>query len=177
VSGNKISEDSSVERRHAAPADSRKKSESEERTPYATRAPLERVMVLDDGCAWNGRVYRSLSQVAKAITGTNWNGRRFFGLKAVRNGALNRKGNATPRPNRLLDIGMSPTLAAFALATAERSPPLATKESDSPSPSELVLRSACEVGPTARQLGPRQDPRSGAGEVPRQGRGVREVGR
>src|SRR5271166_3192277 len=52
---------------------------------------LERVMVLDDGYAWNGCVYRSLSQVAKAITGTNWNGHRFFGLKAVRNGAPNRK--------------------------------------------------------------------------------------
>ena len=35
---------------------------------------LERVMVLDDGYAWNGGVYRSLSQVAKAITGTSWNG-------------------------------------------------------------------------------------------------------
>src|SRR5271165_892663 len=30
---------------------------------------LERVMILDDGYAWNGCVYRSLSQVAKAITG------------------------------------------------------------------------------------------------------------
>ena len=47
---------------------------------------LERVMVLDDGFAWNGGVYPSLSQVAKAITGTNWNGHRFFGLKAVRSG-------------------------------------------------------------------------------------------
>ena len=47
---------------------------------------LERVMVLDDGFSWNGCVYPSLSQVAKAITGTNWNGHRFFGLKAVRSG-------------------------------------------------------------------------------------------
>ena len=53
---------------------------------------LERVMVLEDGFAWNGCVYRSLSQVAKAITGTNWNGHRFFGLKAVRNGRTVRKG-------------------------------------------------------------------------------------
>ena len=60
---------------------------------------LERVMILDDGCAWNGCVYRSLSQVAKAITGTNWNGHRFFGLKAVRTGASNRKRNVTPRPD------------------------------------------------------------------------------
>ena len=53
-------------------------------------------MILDDGCAWNGGVYRSLSQVAKAITGMNWNGHRFFGLKAVRTGTSNRKRSATP---------------------------------------------------------------------------------
>jgi Protein of unknown function (DUF2924) len=50
------------------------------------RGHLERVMVLDDGFAWNGGVYPSLSRVAKAITGTNWNGHRFFRLKAVRSG-------------------------------------------------------------------------------------------
>jgi hypothetical protein len=38
------------------------------------------VTVLGDGYAWEGRKYRSLSAVAKAITGTNWNGFRFFGL-------------------------------------------------------------------------------------------------
>ena len=48
---------------------------------------IERVMVLDEGYALrNGCVYGSLSQVAKAITGTNWNGHRFLGLKGVRNG-------------------------------------------------------------------------------------------
>jgi hypothetical protein len=47
---------------------------------------FERVMVVADGFAWNGCVYPSLSQVAKAITGTNWNGHRFFALKAVRSG-------------------------------------------------------------------------------------------
>ena len=38
------------------------------------------VMVLEEGFAWNGTTYRSLSEVARAITGTRWNGRRFFGL-------------------------------------------------------------------------------------------------
>ena len=34
-----------------------------------------------DGCfVWNGREFRSLSAVAKAITGTAWSGARFFGL-------------------------------------------------------------------------------------------------
>ena len=46
---------------------------------------LERVMVLEKGFAWNGRTYGSLSQVAKAMTGTNWNGHRFFGLRPARN--------------------------------------------------------------------------------------------
>lgn len=41
---------------------------------------LHRVMVLDHGYAWNGRVFASLSAVASAITGTHWNGPRFFGI-------------------------------------------------------------------------------------------------
>ena len=40
--------------------------------------------VLNDGFAWNGTTYGSLSRVAKAIAGTSWNGHRFFGLKAGR---------------------------------------------------------------------------------------------
>ena len=40
-----------------------------------------RVMVLADGFAWNGQTYDSLTQVAFAITGTRWNGPRFFGLR------------------------------------------------------------------------------------------------
>jgi len=39
------------------------------------------VTVLDDGFEWEGTRYASLSAVAKAITGTNWNGYAFFGLK------------------------------------------------------------------------------------------------
>jgi Protein of unknown function (DUF2924) len=42
---------------------------------------LHRVAVLADGFAWNGNTYSSLSQVAFAITGTRWNGPRFFGLR------------------------------------------------------------------------------------------------
>lgn len=40
-----------------------------------------RVMVLDGGFVWEGRTYSSLSEIAKAITGTKWNGPRFFGLR------------------------------------------------------------------------------------------------
>ena len=42
---------------------------------------MHRVAVLADGFAWNGKTYSSLSTVASAITGTRWNGPRFFGLR------------------------------------------------------------------------------------------------
>jgi hypothetical protein len=41
----------------------------------------QRVMVMADGFSWNGQTYDSLSKVAFAITGTKWNGPRFFGLR------------------------------------------------------------------------------------------------
>jgi Protein of unknown function (DUF2924) len=42
---------------------------------------LQRVMVLADGFSWNAKTYPNLSQVAFAITGSRWNGPRFFGLR------------------------------------------------------------------------------------------------
>ena len=39
------------------------------------------VTVLKDGFDWGGQRYKSLSAVARAITGTRWNGYRFFGLR------------------------------------------------------------------------------------------------
>lgn len=42
------------------------------------------VTVRDDGYEYEGRPYKSLSAIARAITGTQWNGRVFFGLKNQR---------------------------------------------------------------------------------------------
>jgi hypothetical protein len=42
---------------------------------------MQRVAVLAEGFAWNGKTYPSLSKVAFAITGTRWNGPKFFGLR------------------------------------------------------------------------------------------------
>jgi hypothetical protein len=42
------------------------------------------VTVLADGFEWEGRRYKSLSAVARAITGTRWNGWAFFGLKKAK---------------------------------------------------------------------------------------------
>jgi hypothetical protein len=51
---------------------------------------VHRVMVLNEGFARNGKTYDSLSKVAFAITGTRWNGPRFFGLRdKVAQGAEN----------------------------------------------------------------------------------------
>jgi len=41
-----------------------------------------RVTMLDDGMAFNGKRYRSLSGVAREITGSRWSGPRFFGLRS-----------------------------------------------------------------------------------------------
>ena len=42
---------------------------------------LQRVRVLADGFAWDGKIFRSLSEVAFAMTGTRWSGPRFFGIR------------------------------------------------------------------------------------------------
>jgi hypothetical protein len=42
------------------------------------------VLVLEDGFSWQGTRYRSLSAVARKITGTPWSGPLFFGLKQNR---------------------------------------------------------------------------------------------
>ena len=42
------------------------------------------VVVLDDGFSWQGAQYRSLSAIARKITGTAWSGPLFFGLKQNR---------------------------------------------------------------------------------------------
>jgi hypothetical protein len=44
------------------------------------------VTVLKEGFEWDGRRYKSLSAVARTITGTRWNGYRFFGLRERKRG-------------------------------------------------------------------------------------------
>jgi hypothetical protein len=42
---------------------------------------IYRITAQAEGFAWNGKTYPSLSKIAFAITGTRWNGPRFFGLR------------------------------------------------------------------------------------------------
>lgn len=57
---------------------------------------MHHVTVLTDGFVWNDTIYRSLSEVAYAITGTRWNGPRFFGLKANRKASGGSREGAAP---------------------------------------------------------------------------------
>lgn len=61
---------------------------SEPRTPilHGTRFLREwngetiAVTAVEGGFDWDGRVYRSLSEIARKVTGAHWSGPRFFGL-------------------------------------------------------------------------------------------------
>lgn len=44
------------------------------------------ITVMKDGFNWQGRRYKSLSAIARDITGTRWNGYRFFGLRDIKRG-------------------------------------------------------------------------------------------
>jgi hypothetical protein len=44
------------------------------------------VTVLGEGCECQGRPYKSRSAIARAITGTRWNGPLFFGVRSHRSG-------------------------------------------------------------------------------------------
>jgi hypothetical protein len=58
------------------------------------------VLVLDDGFSWQSKRYRSLSAIARKITGTAWSGPLFFGLKANR--------SATRRSSQVLGPAGAP---------------------------------------------------------------------
>src|SRR5947209_10298749 len=55
------------------------------------------VFVVEGGFSWQGRTFPSLSAIAKEITGTSWNGWRFFGLTEAqdRSAARSRRGGAS----------------------------------------------------------------------------------
>ena len=46
------------------------------------RGVTQEILVMEGGYSWRGKSYASLSEVARAITGTRWSGPRFFGLQA-----------------------------------------------------------------------------------------------
>jgi hypothetical protein len=77
---------------------------------------IERVMVLEEGFAWNGKTHASVSAVAFAITGVKWNGRRFFFGAADRGGG----GGSGRRPR----VGIPNTISRPGVAADLQSPPI-----------------------------------------------------
>jgi DUF2924 family protein len=73
--------------RSESPEKAGQRAVSQVRRPVGTvlgrewKGQMQRVTVLENGFAWKGKIYPSLSKVALAITGTRWNGPRFFGLR------------------------------------------------------------------------------------------------
>ncbi len=61
------------------------------------------MLALEDGFEWNGARHRSLSVIAKAITGTNWNGWTFFGVKRSTGGEGRDSLGRFKQPIRALD--------------------------------------------------------------------------
>ena len=80
---------------------------------------MHRVAVLADGFAWNGKTYPSLSKVALAITGTRWNGPRFFGLRdKPTKGALSMKAGSVKARSAARSIpGSRPTRGSSRTST------------------------------------------------------------
>src|SRR5712664_3015144 len=66
------------------------------------------VTALAEGFEWNGRTYKSLSAVANAITGTNWNGFAFFGIKRAPSGNKNASGPRRSNSRANSDVSTIP---------------------------------------------------------------------
>ncbi len=71
---------------------------------------LHRVNVVADGFEWEGRIYASLSAVARAITGVRWNGRRFFALdRAASQPTLRTTGEPAAEGRRAMGARATPS--------------------------------------------------------------------
>ena len=75
------------------------------------------VRVLENGFEYDGETYGSLSAVARAITGTKWNGFVFFGLKK-RSGAMGRRNSHNDAP----DLAVQSASGKRVAITAARAP-------------------------------------------------------
>jgi hypothetical protein len=66
------------------------------------------VTALAEGFEWNGQTFKSLSAVANAITGTNWNGFAFFGIKRAPSGNKNASGPRRTNSPANPDVSTAP---------------------------------------------------------------------
>jgi hypothetical protein len=69
------------------------------------RGERHTVTVVSDGFVWRDVTYPSLSTIARAITGTAWNGPRFFGLRIAEGRANEKDGSASVARTIRVDEG------------------------------------------------------------------------
>lgn len=108
-----------------------------------------RVMVLAEGYAYDGTTFASLSEIANLITGTRWNGPRFFGLRQTRDTGGDRSPTAaslTPAVARADVTPPEPCPQALPPSRSTRQPTHRTK----PPRTSTVTTSASNRPPTAR---------------------------
>ena len=65
---------------------------------------MHEVLVVPGGFCWQEQTYSSLSTIAKAITGTSWNGPRFFGLRGAEEAIASRE--TAVSPNGVASVGV-----------------------------------------------------------------------
>jgi hypothetical protein len=84
------------------------------------KGKTHQVTVLEDGFSYAERIYTSLSEIAREITGTRWNGPKFFGLRPSDKASINQSIDKAPlkrgRPvKRALASNQSTTEASHGL--------------------------------------------------------------
>jgi hypothetical protein len=69
------------------------------------RGERHTVTVVPDGFVWRDTTYASLSTIARAITGTAWNGPRFFGLRVAGRRATDEDNSSSSATTNHADLG------------------------------------------------------------------------
>ena len=103
------------------------------------------VTIRREGYIWQNGVYSSLSAIAKAITGTSWNGRRFFGVESAQLIASNAR--------RATEAITAPVRRRAALASSSTvAPPFRAAEASKPARLDADARSISDpsLGPAVR---------------------------
>ncbi len=80
---------------------------------------VHEVRVVPDGFCWQGKVYASLSTIARKITGTSWNGPRFFGLRGGEPAPSTATARESAQPRKKALVG-SKSIQSNPSAAAER---------------------------------------------------------
>jgi hypothetical protein len=73
---------------------------------------LHEVLVVPGGFCWQGQVFASLSTIARKITGTSWNGPRFFGMRGGEKVPAADAGNPAPAPANTRPVPRSGSIRA-----------------------------------------------------------------